>query len=375
MAFEKAIETCIKENTAFLLISGDLFNTSLPSIDLIKRTAAILKKLKNKSISCYIIPGSHDFSPSGKTMIDVLEKAGLVENVMKVYETNGKLKLSFTVDKTNSKITGIFGKKSGLETSYYNKLERDNLEAEKGFKIFMFHTLLTELKPKDMEVIETEPLSLLPKGFDYYAGGHPHFVYSKNHKGYGLITYPGPIFPNNFKELEGLKHGNMFIVTDKLEVKHIPLKIKDVVNIYLNVNGKSAVQAEEMLIKDISKYDVKDKIITIRIEGILSSGKATDIKFTEIFSKLDAYYILKNTNKLSSKEFEELKIDGGNAEEIEAKIIKEHLGQIKISNEERLTHDLVNAFNLEKNEGETNYVFEERLIKGINKILDIEDDN
>ncbi len=30
--FEKAIDKCIEKNVAFVLISGDLFNTSLPGI-------------------------------------------------------------------------------------------------------------------------------------------------------------------------------------------------------------------------------------------------------------------------------------------------------------------------------------------------------
>ena len=46
LAFEQAINECIKENVAFVLISGDLFNTSLPNIDIIKRTAQALDKLR-----------------------------------------------------------------------------------------------------------------------------------------------------------------------------------------------------------------------------------------------------------------------------------------------------------------------------------------
>ena len=46
LSFEKAIEECIKENVAFVLISGDMFNTSLPSIDIMKRAASSLDKLR-----------------------------------------------------------------------------------------------------------------------------------------------------------------------------------------------------------------------------------------------------------------------------------------------------------------------------------------
>src|SRR3989339_2118531 len=117
-SFEKAIDICIKERVGFVLISGDLFDTSLPSIDIIKETASVLNKLREYDISCYIIPGSHDFSPSGKTMLDVLEHSGLVENVMK-FKNN---KLKFTEDKTNTKITGILGLRSGLEKKHFQNL-------------------------------------------------------------------------------------------------------------------------------------------------------------------------------------------------------------------------------------------------------------
>ena len=34
----------------------------------------------------------------------------------------------------------------------------------------MFHTALTEFKPEELDSMESQPLSLLPKNFDYYAG-------------------------------------------------------------------------------------------------------------------------------------------------------------------------------------------------------------
>ena len=179
-AFKKAIDLSIEKNIDFVLIAGDLFNTSVPGIDKLKEVTKKLKELKDKDIPCYIIAGSHDFSPSGKTMLDVLEHAGLCTNVAKGELVDDKLKLNFTIDKkTGAKITGLLGKRGGLEKTYYEGLLKDDLEKETGFKIFILHSLLTELKPKDLEKADSQPLSLLPKNFDYYAGGHPHFVFNK----------------------------------------------------------------------------------------------------------------------------------------------------------------------------------------------------
>ena len=72
-AFRKAVDERIARRVDFLLIAGDLFNTALPQIDLIKDVAGSLKKINDAGIKVYIIAGSHDFSPSRKTMLDVLE--------------------------------------------------------------------------------------------------------------------------------------------------------------------------------------------------------------------------------------------------------------------------------------------------------------
>jgi len=372
-AFHKAIDACIKGNTAFILISGDLFNTSLPAIELIKETASILKKAKNKGISCYIIPGSHDFSPSGKTMLDVLEKSGLVENVVKL----NKNKLSFTIDKTNTKITGLYGKKGALESIDYKTLDKTNLEKEQGFKIFMFHTLFNELKPDNFIIDNLDTIESLPKNFNYYAGGHPHFIYRKEYSN-GIIAYPGPLFPNNFLELEELKHGGFYLVDvkdGKISLNHIPVKIKDVISLTISAENKTPEEVEKEILKSLEKKDVKDKIITLRIEGTLSTGKPSDINFKEILNKFkEAYFVLKNTNKLRNKETAELWTEGNSTDEIELKMIKENLGKSKLfMEEEKIAREFMHVLDKEKDEGERSFDFEERIIKDIDKLFGIKD--
>jgi len=199
--FVKTVDMCIEMQVDFILISGDLFNTSLPTIDKLKIVVEKLQEVKKKGIAVYVIAGSHDFSPSGKTMLDVLESAELFVNVVKGFVKEEKLYLSFTIDKkTGAKITGMLGKKGMLDRYYYQALSLDELEKEDGFKIFMFHTAITEFKPNEFELMDSMPLSYFPKGFNYYAGGHPHFIDYKV-KNDRLISYPGPLFPNNFSAL------------------------------------------------------------------------------------------------------------------------------------------------------------------------------
>ena len=380
IAFQKAIDKCVEEAVDFILISGDLFNTSLPRIDNLKTVVTKLKQLKDKNIPVYIIPGSHDYSPSGKTMLDVLEQAGLFINVVKGEKIDGKLKLNFTIDKkTGAKITGMLGKRYSLEKEYYKNLILENLEQEDGYKIFMFHSGIDELKPEDMQNVISQPLSLLPKNFNYYAAGHMHIVKDTKIDGYGLIAYPGPLFPNSFSELEKLGTGGFYIVEDNNLTWH-PIQVYTTYKIVLNCDGKTPEQIYDEIINEIKDKEFNNTIVLIRLSGSLSSGKPYDIDFKEIFTQLydkSAYFVMKNTNALTTKEFEEIKIDTGSTEDAEDAIIKEHLGQIKVSNmdiekEEALIKEMMKVLATEKQEGETNPYFERRIKEEMSKVLDVE---
>lgn len=372
-AFKKAVGICIKEHVGFILISGDLFNTALPQIELIREVAKTLNKVREHDINVYVVPGSHDFSPSGKTMLDVLEKAGLCENV---YKHEGD-SLKFTIDKTGAKITGMLGRRGGLEKNDYKGLNTRPLEEEGGFKIFMFHSALTELKSEDLEKVESQPLSSLPKNFSYYAGGHVHEV-EEGKYGNGIVTEPGALFPNSFREMERLGHGGFFIVNDKLDKKWIPIKVKDVKPFYFNAENKSAEDIQSELVSELRKADIKDKIVTIRVEGTLARGKPSDINFNDVLSRFpEAYAIMKNTSKLSSKEFVAIKAQSGTTKEIEERIIKEMIPEIKgysfgEADAEEAIQKLMISLDEEKAEGEKKADFEKRLIANIIKVMGLE---
>jgi hypothetical protein len=80
-SFQKAVNIIIERGVDFLLISGDLFDSAYPAIETLKETFAEFKKIKEACIPVFLIAGSHDFSASGKTFLDVLEKAGFCKNI------------------------------------------------------------------------------------------------------------------------------------------------------------------------------------------------------------------------------------------------------------------------------------------------------
>jgi DNA repair protein SbcD/Mre11 len=376
-SFLHAIDESIKENVDFVLISGDLFNTALPSIDHVRLVFRKLKELKEKNIQMYFIAGSHDFSPSGKTMLDIIEEAGLGINVMKgKIDDKGKLHLDFTVDKkTGAKITGIIGKKGMLDKTDYEFLEKETLENEKGFKIFMFHTSIDELKPDYLKDMESSPLSFLPKSFDYYAGGHVHVIENKSFKsqGYKNVIYPGPTFPASFSEMEKLRNGSFFIY-DNEEIKRKEIILKESVSVLINVEGKNTEHAKNIINEKIKTISPEDKIVLLRIYGMLSGGKISDLELNNIINKLyekKAYFVMKNTSKLLSQEFTEIHEEQSTPDEIEERIITAHLNQISnnFSDEKQITKQLIKIFSEEKHEAEKTATYEQRIKQDIDEIL------
>jgi len=378
-AFLKAIDISIEKNVDFVLIAGDLFNTSFPAIDSLKSVVKKLIELKGKNIPCYIVAGSHDFSPSGKTMLDVLEEAGLFINVCKgsVDSETNTLKLNFTVDKkTGAKITGMLGRAGTLDKKYYEKLDKTNLEKEESFKIFMFHTTITEYKPKEMETADSSPLSLLPKGFDYYAGGHVHIILEKNEEGFGKVVYPGPLFPNSFSELENLGHGGFYIYEDG-KVEYQKINFFNTTKILVDCKDKTPESIQKDLMQKINDNDFENALVLLRFKGQISEGKISDIDIREITQKLydkGAHFVMRNTAKLTSKEFEHIKIDTSKVEDMEAAIIKEHLGQTALNTglkgkETELTKQFMHILSKEREEGEVVKDFEARIKEEVDVVL------
>ncbi|MBI2102349.1 exonuclease SbcCD subunit D [Candidatus Woesearchaeota archaeon] len=386
-AFLTAIDGCIAEKVDFILFAGDLFNTSLPSLDTLKIVAKKLKELQDRNIPLYTIAGSHDFSPSGKTMIDVLENGGLLVNVCKgkVNAETKELELRFTVDnKTGAKITGVLGRRGLLDKTYYESLQREMLENEPGYKIFMFHTTIAELLPEHLAMMEAQPISVFPQRFNYYAGGHIHHPTKKVIDGYGTVTYSGALFPNNFQEVEKYSYGGYYVITVDHGapgavtqiVEWVPVKVMDHVSLVLDCSEKAPDVIGFEVLEELEKREVKDCLVTIRLKGTIKGGKVGDIHFKDIFERLfarGAYCVLRNTAKLQSQEFEEIVVNE-NTENMEEMLIAEHLQQISLfdlEKEKELTKNLLQVLNTTKKEGENAGDFQNRIEGEMNRMFGI----
>ncbi len=360
-SFQKAVQISIGEKVDFILIAGDLFDTAYPPIEILKETFAEFKKIKESNIPCFIISGSHDYSVSGKTFLEVLEKSGFCKNVADFFEEDGKIKLKPTMF-NGVALYGYPGKKSGLDVS---DLRRVELIPSDGFKIFMLHTTIDKVVENLGDLpIETIDADSLPYA-DYYALGHIHVRFK-----YKNFVYPGPVFPNNFAELENLNCGSFCIFDSENEemAKIIELKIKDVESVKIEIND--ARLATEQIISEMEKKDLNDKIVLLRLSGELDDSKNSEIKFQQIegFAKQKgAYFLLKNIHDLKTKETEiDLEIE--KSEGIEEETIKIY-SEKNPSDLNKIISSLISSLSMEKQEGETTETFSARIFDESRKIL------
>lgn len=395
-AFELAIERIIEKKLEFVLFAGDIFNNAIPPIELIEKVAKELMKLKENNIPLFVIGGSHDYSNSGKSFIKLLETVGVFKDVAKwKFINKNEVNLIFTKDENlKLNITGILGKKNGLDKNIYKNLNQNNLDPN-YLNIFLFHTTLNDFKPDFMKAVKTEVKSnYLPKGFNYYAGGHIH-THMEGTYDKGIISYPGPLFPNNFSELK--RERPIFNICEfNFETKETKIK-KEYINIYekeilqIEINNLNPIEAKTKIEEKLSKINIENKIILLEISGIVN-GKISDINLNKIISKLyekGAFHILKNTYKLTTTQITKIEIkDTEDINTIEEEIIDEALNKLEIENnyneeeKEKEENNNIEIKKLKKNiiktllklelgkqEEEKNNQHEQRIIEAIEKSL------
>jgi DNA repair protein SbcD/Mre11 len=368
-SFQKVLERCIQEKVEFILISGDLFDSAYPPIEILKDSFAEFKKVHDAQIPVYLIAGSHDFSASGKTFLDVLEKAGFCKNIEDWEEQeDGRIKLKPHMHNEIA-IYGYPGRKSGMEIEDLSKIYFDSAHQ---FTIFMIHTTIKDVVGTiPMESVEKHKLPLA----NYYAMGHIHQPF-ETHEANSHYIYPGPTFPNNFQELSDLKYGSFNLVeTEGTSIKsqNIKVPLKEVLSI--EIETTDGLTATQKIITELDKVNLRDKIVLLKLKGTLTQGKTGDIKFNEIdefMKKKQVFVSLKNISsiKIQEAEFDMEDLETDNVESIEKKILGEY-SKKNPADFNKYLPQLMDALSLEKNEDEKSIIYEDRLLSELKNILEI----
>lgn len=355
-AFKDCLDICMAEEVDFIIIAGDLFHSNLPDMGVVKEAVSKLSEVNEKGITIYINYGSHDFSPNQTSIIDVITESGLMKKlfdaqIFKDESGNEKIKLNFTTDKkTSAKLTGISGRKMGIDDSYYEILDRRSLEEEDGFKIFVFHTAIKNLLPEYLIKMDGIDIKQFPRYFDYYAGGHIHKrICEDKLNDYGVITYSGPLFSGYPRDLEmsakGEKRGFFIVEFDEKihnikyceNIRFMELDLAEYLFLSFKADNKNSHELygeiKAVIEKKSQQGKINGRIIILKVKGELSGGKTSEINFHEIRKNLKeagAHHVGINHHGLVSREFREIRVKGETTEEIEKNLLLENIDNIEV---------------------------------------------
>ena len=355
--FRHAVQIFLKESLDFILIAGDLFDTAYPDIETVREAFREFKKLKDANIMVFFIAGSHDFSVSGKSFLDVLESAGFGKNAFQPEERGTVIYLKPLIYR-NVAIYGYPGKKSGLEVE---EIARIKLHDSPGlFRILMLHTAIRDaVGTLPIQAVDQDKLPSV----DYTALAHLHVNYNKKAR-----VYCGPLFPNNSAELEELKGGSFYLVDTSGKIERREIVLKEVLVCSYEITN--ALVAKTQILKNMAEQDLRDKIVILKLSGAIETGKIIDIDFREIESfarKQGAYAFLRLTSKLYNRELQN--IEDIKTEEIELNLIENFKKENKKYSE--MIDPLINMLQLIKKEEEKNTHFEERLLDEVEKVVKV----
>jgi DNA repair exonuclease SbcCD nuclease subunit len=268
---------------------------------------------------------------------------------------------------------------------------------EEGFKIFLLHTGIQEILPLDRNFRDSLSLSLLPKGFDYYGGGHIHKRLEKKIDS-SLIVYPGPLFGSTFQDLEetakGEKRG-FYIVSfenEVLDCRFIEISVAEILYKEIVTSKWSTEKLENEIARNISELQVKNKIVLLKVKGKLV-GKRSNIdfgKFSLDIANKGALLSFINTNNLSTDETRSVTVQSDNKNDIEREIFHENIKHFqsdstlsdklkkKVNSKligsagEIISLSLLETLRNEKLENENTSTYDDRIISSAKSVFDEE---
>ena len=341
--FYEAMDHCLARGVDFVLISGDLFHVGIPDLGIVNEAIRKMRELHDAGISIYAVYGSHDYNPSSTSIIDIIETTGLLTNLSKWREVDSRIELQVFEDRaTGAKLCGISARKMGLESKHYELLDKDPLERLKGFRVFAFHSGITELKPAYLSEMETIPISYLPEGFDYYAGGHIHQRGEFSLPGYEKVVFPGPLFTGYGRDIESTAKGEprgLYEIEfdDKVRrVSFVPMESFGGAFLEYDVTGQNGPEAATQIERKSEELEVAGKVVALKIRGELSGGKTSDINFAELRGRMmdrGALFVYLNRHSLTSKDYFVARQPGEDSSAIESRTFEEGIGRVNVTAE------------------------------------------
>lgn len=317
-AFRQVVDIAITEKTEFIIHSGDIFDTGKPNHRELLFAVTELNRLKKEKIPFFTIAGNHDINLD-QTAITILERVGLLTNLSssRYYESeNGKIKVKGEII-GNVFLCGIPGR-TGNARGMYELIEPE----KKGkYNIFLFHHTISSVST----LFEDIPTALLPKGFDYYAGGHWHTPYEEKYDN-GIIIYPGSTEYADLTEMKNERKKRVVIAdTETGEIKEIKLNTREVIVKEIDC-GELLPEEVNLKCENALEKNEKKALIILELKGKLKGGTKGEIDKIRINKKAEEkgylHCNIKTSDILTHTQQFDVNTKGKNINEIETAYLK-----------------------------------------------------
>ncbi len=310
-AFKQVIDFAIRKKVDFVIHSGDIFDTGRPRYRVVNFLVSQLLRLKREGIPFFTIPGSHDVAPDG-TLLSTLHKVGLLKNLgeEEYFEKRGEEIILRGESYKGVFIAGIPGRRANI-SKFYEKL-RPELKGD--FRILIFHHIISDISGKFSD-IEKE---VLPRGFDYYAGGHWHSRFETSFNGKPVV-YPGSTEVWDVREVG--EKGFFYVEDGRRE--WIPLKTRKFVELVVNCDDLTPSEVSEKVKEQMKPND--GAILLIRLKGRLKGGSKAEINRKGIMDAAsEKGYLYANiyTSELLNPEEAQVSLENKSLQEIEKEYLE-----------------------------------------------------
>ncbi len=223
----QAIELIISDNISVVLISGDVFDRSVPSLEALDLFGDFLLNLKKMGVKCFIISGNHDNSERLSYLSDLIKSSNIFiskcfSGDIEVYNLDDGINIYLMPYLYPAIIRKFY---SDIKVSDYNgaiKKVIDNTKVDsKKINIILAHQFVVS---ENIVFSDSEQLSIggvdaispnVFEKFDYVALGHLHCPQKVS---YDKVRYGGSILKYSFSEINQRKLFTVLDVKNKDEI-------------------------------------------------------------------------------------------------------------------------------------------------------------
>ncbi len=324
--FEEIIEIISQKNVDAVLIPGDIFDSKVPSQEVIANSLELfskLSKIKSKSnaklvrvyniiekkerqisllsnLPIITISGTHE--RRAKNMINpvkILEKAGFVVSLHAEYAV---------IENEKGEKIAVHGL-SGVPEIFARKvIQSIDFKPIEGIKnVFMLHQSIKNFVYMDDD--PTLTIEDLPKGFDIIIDGHIHWANELRIKE-TLFLIPGSTVTTQIRKTESkIPKYIYFYDTENKKLEKVELKTPRLVYyIELECSGKNKEEIKEIIIKklddiakDAEKKSDKKPLVRIILKGVVDS-KTAKHNYANFLKPFEEKLIITYSKDLKSKE-------------------------------------------------------------------------